>query len=144
MSKLATTALKQAMKSNARWHKTVAAHVKKTRVAPPKSMFGVKIATPDVQIDGRLKERIEAAVRSACRDDHPFRRIRKLSSSEMCFAAWLLNEMLEAHNSVIAQMLHPCHGQFDANPHEAARSFVRSFAARHKIKGVRYDKAFYR
>lgn len=72
-----------------------------------------------------------------------FRRI-KFTADEMMFVAGLLNLMLEAHPSVHAQMLHPTHGQYDATAAEAARSFVRSFAARHKIKGVPYDKAFYK
>jgi hypothetical protein len=72
-----------------------------------------------------------------------FKRI-KFEPDEMMFVAGILNLMLKAHPSVHAQMLHPTHGQFDANAAEAARSFVRSFAARHKIKGVDYDKAFYK
>lgn len=108
---------------------------------PCKSRHGVTIATPAVEIDGRMKERIEAAVR-ATRGDR-FKRL-KLNALDKVFLAQVLNLMLEAHPSVHAQMLHPCNGQFDAGPMEAARSFVRSFAARHRIPGVPFDKAYYK
>lgn len=101
----------------------------------------IKIATPAVKIDGRLKERIEAAVRAT--RTQRFKRI-KLAPIDKVFFAQVLNMMLEAHPSVHAQMLHPQHGQFDATAVEAARSFVRSFAARHRIPGVLYDKRYYR
>lgn len=72
-----------------------------------------------------------------------FKRL-KLNALDKVFFAQVLNLMLEAHPSVHAQMIHPTHGQFDSNAMEAARSFVRSFAARHRIAGVPYDKAYYK
>lgn len=108
------------------------------------SRAGIKIATPAVKPPRLLQEKIEAAVRKTF--PGAFKRIKwkELSPHQQEVAIWLLNEMLEAHGSVHAQMIHPTHGQFDGTAAEAARSFVRSFAARHRIPGVDYDKAFYK
>lgn len=142
MPELATTALKRAIKNSKRTAHKIARHAKAVRCPAPASMFP-KVATPAVRPPGRLSEKIYDAVRTVMCRDHRFRRL-KLSPDEREFAAYLLNAMIEAHPSVHAQMIHPTHGQFDSNAGEAARSFIRSFAARHKISGVAYDKAFYR
>lgn len=68
----------------------------------------------------------------------------KLTKAEQELTAKLLNFMLEMDHDVIRHVLHPTHGQFDATAAEASRSFVLSFAAKHKIDGVDYDPAFYR
>lgn len=67
----------------------------------------------------------------------------RLTAEERVVAAKILNAMLKAGADVQAQMLHPRNGQFDSNPGESARSFVRAFAAKHKISGVPYDPKMY-
>lgn len=67
--------------------------------------------------------------------------MRKLNKTEQIIAAMVMNAMIkstgrEAKDNVTGAMLHPCNGQFDANPGEAARSFIRAFANKHKITGV--------
>lgn len=99
------------------------------------------IAKPAVRLPRMLEERVATAVWRACAGN--FKRL-KLDAEQAHFAAFLLNEMLRAHPSVHLQMLHPWNGQHGANPAEAARSFVQSFAARHRIPGVEFDKAYYK
>jgi hypothetical protein len=108
---------------------------------PKKTKYGITIATPAVKPPRLLQERIEAAVHTT----YPgrFRRL-KLAPVDKVFFAQVLNLMLDAHSSVHNQMIHPANGQFDGTASEAARSFVRSFAARHRIPGVDFDTAFYR
>lgn len=108
-----------------------------------KTADGVTLATPVARPPRLMREKIEAVVGTVMRRDHPFRRI-KLSPLEQVRAAELLNAMMDAHPSVHDQMIHPANGQFDGNPAEAARSFVRSFAARHRIPGVDYDRSYYK
>lgn len=108
---------------------------------PRKSRHGVMIAEPAVKPPRLVQEKIEAAVLSA--SPGRFKRL-KFHHDEMAFVAGILNLMLRAHPSVHAQMIHPTHGQFDGTAAEAARSFVRSFAARHRIAGVQFDKAYYK
>jgi DNA replication initiation complex subunit (GINS family) len=56
-----------------------------------------------------------------------------LAPEEKKIAAQLLAFMMEPDAEVYSNILHPNHGQFDATPGEAARSFVAAFAAKHGI-----------
>jgi hypothetical protein len=64
----------------------------------------------------------------------------RLTKEEKAIAAGVLNAMLRETgvrgSGITRYMLHPCHGQFDATPDEAARSFVYAFAVKHGLHKV--------